>query len=77
MTVLRNKRALAMGWITTIGLGYGALVGIMFLFQRSLIYHPDPSIIEPAQTGVPEMRVVQVLTGFSISTWERVRLNMY
>jgi fermentation-respiration switch protein FrsA (DUF1100 family) len=43
----------------------------MFLFQRSLIYHPDSSIIEPAQMGVPEMTVVQVLTddGLALRAW--------
>lgn len=39
-------------------LGYGALVGLAFAFQRSLIYFPPQAQGDPAAVGLPEMQPV-------------------
>lgn len=51
---------------------YVALVGGLFLFQRSLLYHPGgPPPPSPAASGVGEMRVVALETGdgLTLKAW--------
>jgi fermentation-respiration switch protein FrsA (DUF1100 family) len=42
-------------------LGYGGLLALMYLFQRSLMYFPDATRTPPAEAGLPEAEEV-VLT---------------
>jgi fermentation-respiration switch protein FrsA (DUF1100 family) len=48
-------------WLTIIALGYGALVTLMYVFQRGLMYFPDATRTPPAAAGLPEAEEV-VLT---------------
>ena len=54
-------------------LAYGLLVGVMYVFQRSLMYFPDKSAIQPAHAGVPDMTVRTLTTedGVELVTWYR------
>jgi hypothetical protein len=49
----------------------------LFLFQRSLMYHPSSGHLDPASFGVPEMAVVKVETedGLSLTAWYRPAQN--
>ena len=51
-------------------IGFGAFI---YLFQRSLMYHPSSGFLDPGQFGVPEMEVVKVETddGLSLTAWYR------
>src|SRR5262245_45348998 len=40
--------------ILIVALGYGGLLGLMFVFQRALIYFPDPRRTSPAVAGLPQ-----------------------
>ncbi|MCW5700143.1 MAG: alpha/beta hydrolase [Rhodospirillales bacterium] len=53
--------------------GYMAIVGGMYVFQRSLLYVPDVSETTPAANGAPEMSVVTTETadGLSLANWYR------
>ncbi len=53
--------------------GYGVLVGGMYLFQRSLLYHPGGPSGSPADAGVPEMTPVDLGTadGLTLTSWFR------
>lgn len=53
--------------------GYGVLVGGMYMFQRSLMYHPGGPPGTPAASGVPEMTPVNLSTkdGLKILSWYR------
>lgn len=50
---------------------YLVLVGALFLFQRSLLYHPGGPPPSPAASGVGEMRVVSLETedGLQLAAW--------
>lgn len=50
---------------------YGALVAALFLFQRSLLYHPGGPPPSPAASGVGEMRIVPLETedGLTLKAW--------
>ncbi len=52
---------------------YGAVVALMFFFQRSLMYHPSAHLLEPAGYGVPEMSEVTLNTGdgLALTAWYR------
>jgi len=52
-------------------LAYGGLVALVYLFQRSLQYYPDPRLGPPADHGVPEMAVVRLHTSdnLSLKSW--------
>lgn len=41
---------------------YGALVGSLYLFQRSLIYHPGHAALSPAEVGLNHMGVLRLET---------------
>ena len=65
---MRVFRILAVGFLT-----YGALVGLLAVFQRQLMYFPDTHKPEPADFGVPEMVEVSVKTkdGLDLLAWYR------
>ncbi len=46
MTLLR--------WLIIIAVGYGGLVGLMYVFQRAMMYFPDPTRTPPAAAGLPQ-----------------------
>ena len=49
MTVLK--------WLLIVAvLGYGGLLVLMYVFQRALMYFPDPKRTPPAQAGLPQAR---------------------
>ena len=52
---------------------YGALVGGVYLIQRSLMYAPGTDTPVPEASGVPEMRPVRVTTsdGVTLTSWYR------
>jgi uncharacterized protein len=53
--------------------GYVALVGLMYVFQRGLMYFPDPVRTAPAAAGFPEAQevVLDTADGEKIVTWYR------
>ena len=57
--------------ILTVAGAYVLFVGALFLLQRSVLYHPDPTRPEPADHGVPEMRAVTLRTddGLDLLAW--------
>lgn len=50
---------------------YAGLVGILYVFQRNLLYLPPDSMPTPAASGVSEMRVVPLQTddGLRLAAW--------
>ena len=43
----------ALKWILIVALGYGGLLGLMYIFQRALMYFPDPKRTAPVAAGLP------------------------
>jgi hypothetical protein len=43
-------------------LGYGGLLGLMYVFQRALIYFPDPRRTPPASAGLPQAEEIALTT---------------
>lgn len=66
-----------MGLIGTALAVYGVLVVALFFFQRSLLYHPNQTVPDPAEFGVPEMAAVRIPTedGFDLLGWWRAPLD--
>ena len=66
-----------MRWLAlllTLGLlGYGLLLGALFLWQRQLLYLPSRETPSPAAAGVPEMQPVTLRTqdGLTLGAWFR------
>lgn len=60
-------------FLLTIAAAYLVFVGALYLFQRSVLYHPDRTRPEPADYGVPEMRPVTLRTddGLALLAWWR------
>lgn len=50
------------GWIVVAVLGYGALLALMYLFQRSLMYFPDATRMAPAAAGLPQAEEVTLVS---------------
>jgi uncharacterized protein len=48
--------------ILGVALVYVLVIALLFVFQRRVIYHPNPTRVEPAQYGVPQMREVSLAT---------------
>lgn len=50
---------------------YAGLVGVLYVFQRNLLYQPAISLPSPAESGVPEMQVVTLETadGLHLTSW--------
>lgn len=51
--------------------GYAVLLAVLFFGQRMAIYHPDQTVPDPAQSGVPEMtaRRVETVDGLKPLAW--------
>lgn len=62
-----------MGYLATAVAVYALLIAALFVFQRSLLYHPDQTVPEPADYGVPEMTALRLPTedGFDLLAWWR------
>jgi uncharacterized protein len=59
-------------WILLFGLtGYVALVALLYLTQRSLLYFPDPRRLHPADVGLRQAEEVmlQSADGVRVSAW--------
>jgi fermentation-respiration switch protein FrsA (DUF1100 family) len=58
-------------WLFLIALGYGALVALMYAFQRKLMYFPDPARTPPAQAGLPQAEEIQLTSsdGEKLIAW--------
>jgi fermentation-respiration switch protein FrsA (DUF1100 family) len=49
----------ALKWLTIVAvLGYGGLLALMYVFQRALMYFPDPARTPPAVAGLPQAEEV-------------------
>ncbi len=50
---------------------YGVLVAVLYLIQRSMMYFPWTDAPVPAESGVPEMRSVNLATadGLTLTSW--------
>ena len=62
----------SMKWILLFALsGYVALVGMLYLAQRSLLYLPDTRRLNPADVGLPmaEEAALQSADGVRVSAW--------
>ena len=57
--------------VVATALGYGALVTLMFVFQRRLMYFPDPARVTPAAAGLPQAREVSLTSsdGEKLIAW--------
>jgi uncharacterized protein len=51
--------------------GYGGLLALMTVFQRKLMYFPDPTRIPPVQTGLPQAEEVHLTSsdGEKLIAW--------
>lgn len=69
---MKGFRAMA-GWLATGAVVYGGLLTGLYLFQRQLLYHPASSVPDIAQSGVPDMRPVALVTadGLNLLGWYR------
>ena len=53
---------LALAWTAVIGFGfYAVLATVLYVAQRSLMYFPDTAHVVPADAGLPEADVEQIL----------------
>lgn len=52
-------------------LGYGGLLALMYVFQRSLMYFPDTTNYSPAQTGLPRAEAIRLTSddGETLNAW--------
>jgi hypothetical protein len=52
-------------------LGYGGLLAVMYVFQRALIYFPDPKRTPPAHAGLPQAEEVELASadGEKLIAW--------
>ncbi len=50
---------------------YAALVGVLFVFQRNLMYYPAGGLYSPSESGVPEMTAFEATTadGLTLTSW--------
>jgi uncharacterized protein len=62
----------ALKWLAIlVVLGYGALLALMYVFQRSLIYFPDAKRTPPAEAGLPQAAEVSLTSsdGEKLIAW--------
>lgn len=62
----------ALKWILVlVVLGYGGLLALMYVFQRALMYFPDPARIPPAAAGLPQAEEVMLTSadGEKLIAW--------
>ncbi len=59
------------GILVAIVLGYGAVLVLVFAFQRNLLYLPSREVPVPADFGVPEMAEVELTSedGLALKAW--------
>ena len=54
----------ALKWLLLIAVvGYGGVLGLMYVFQRALMYFPDPTRTPPAAAGLPQAQEVTLSSG--------------
>jgi fermentation-respiration switch protein FrsA (DUF1100 family) len=51
--------------------GYGGLLALMYVFQRAMMYFPDPTRVAPAQAGLPQAEEVALTSsdGEKLIAW--------
>ena len=61
----------ALKWLLLAVLGYGALLALMYVFQRSLMYFPDNKRTPPALAGLPQAEEVVLVSsdGEKLIAW--------
>lgn len=61
----------AVKWLLLIAIGYGGLLGLMYVFQRALMYFPDHRRTAPAAAGLPQADEVTLTTadGEKLIAW--------
>ncbi len=66
-----------MSFVITAVIIYAILLGLLYVFQHNLLYHPSSGHLDPAHYGIPEMAVVKVATddGLSLTAWYRPPAN--
>ncbi len=57
---------------TALGI-YALVIALLYIVQRSLLYHPDQTVPDPAASGVPEMTALRIPTddGLELLAWWR------
>ena len=62
-----------MEYVATALIVYAAVIALLYVIQRSLLYHPDQTIPDPAASGVPEMTALRLPTedGLALLAWWR------
>jgi fermentation-respiration switch protein FrsA (DUF1100 family) len=54
----------ALKWLLSIAIvGYGGVLGLMYVFQRTLMYFPDPTRTPPVAAGLPQAEEVTLTSG--------------
>jgi len=62
----------ALKWLFILALaGYGGLLALMYVFQRTLMYFPDATRVAPAQAGLPQAEEVTLASadGETLIAW--------
>ncbi len=61
----------ALKWLLVAAAGYGALLVLMYVFQRSLMYFPDTKRTPPALAGLPQAEEVVLVSsdGEKLIAW--------
>ncbi len=62
----------ALVWlIGIVAAGYGGVLVLMYVFQRAMMYFPDPSRIAPQQAGLPQAQEVELTSsdGEKLIAW--------
>ncbi len=62
----------ALKWLLILAVvGYGGLLALMYVFQRALLYFPDPTRVAPAQAGLPQAQEVTLTSadGEKLIAW--------
>jgi fermentation-respiration switch protein FrsA (DUF1100 family) len=62
----------ALKWLLiVVALGYGGLLALMYVFQRSLMYFPDPTRTSPAAAGLPQAEEITLTSsdGETLVAW--------
>ena len=67
-----TKRMTVVKWLLIVAvLGYGGLLALMTVFQRALIYFPDPKRTPPAEAGLPQAEEISLTSsdGEKLVAW--------
>ena len=62
----------ALKWLLVVVAGYGVLLVLMYVFQRSLLYFPDTKRTPPALAGLPQAEEVALVSsdGEKLIAWQ-------